>query len=71
MGIPEHPDIARILRDGHPRRQISDDMDSPEMRAEFLRNYDDELVEWVKKKHPDLIDDWLKEAGYDQWLKEG
>ena len=66
----EHPDITCALRDGYPHIWFTGDIDSPEMRAEFLRNYDDELVDWLKKKHPDLIKDWMEEAGYSQWLRE-
>lgn len=66
----EHPDITHALRDGYPHRFPAGDIDCPEMRAEFLRNFGDELVDWMKEHHPDLINDWMEDAGYSKWLME-
>lgn len=65
----EHPDITAALQNGYPKANTRrEDLDTPDMRAAYIREYKDELIDYLKKKHPEIVEDWMNETGYLGWL---
>lgn len=64
----EHSDVSAALRTGYPSWQAPGNADCKEMRDRYVDEYQDELLDWIRKNHPDLVDEWREQSGYDEWL---
>lgn len=64
----EHSEVSNALRTGHASFQKLGNTDCKEMRDRYDAEYQDEFLDWIKEKHPYLVDEWREESGYDEWL---
>lgn len=64
----EHSDVSAAQRDGYPSWQAPGNADCKEMRDRYDAEYQDEFLDWIKEKHPYLVDEWREESGYHEWL---
>lgn len=64
----QHPDITAAQRDGYPLWQPYSAGDTPELRDEYIRLYGSEIFDWLRKHHPGLVEDWLEDSGYRDFI---
>ena len=70
----EHPDITAALSTGYPTWKPEQNMDTPENRLEYIREYADGLIEWLRLGYPEILDEFVTfsgqvcSTGYAQWL---
>lgn len=67
----EHPDITAACLNGYPAWMRTKAEDCPELREMYIDERKLDLVEWIRKNHPDLVDEWLESSDdYQQWLND-
>lgn len=66
----EHPDITAACRDGYPSWMQTKAEDCPELRAEYIDQCEPDLVAWIRKNYPDIVDEWIDQSDYREWLEE-
>lgn len=66
----QHPDITAAERYGYPAWQMESVRDCREMRHEYIGQNSTELVAWILTNHSDIVDEWLAQSDYDEWLEE-
>jgi hypothetical protein len=66
----EHPDVTSALRTGYPGFAVRENADDPENRAAYLRERRDELLEWLERGYPEILEEFIRHYrwDYDSWL---
>ena len=70
----EHPDVSSACRTGYPSRQAEENADTPENRAYYIEEHMAELVKWLKRGYPEILDEFVEFSGqachisYRSWL---
>lgn len=66
----QHPDITAACRDGYPSWKHGGVEDCPELRDEYIDQCAPDLVKWVRENYPDIVDEWIEQSDYSEWLEE-
>lgn len=66
----EHPDITSAQRTGYATFQSAENRDCPENRAEFISDHSSEVINWVQRNYPELLEQYIEEheRDYNAWL---
>lgn len=70
----EHPDISAAARTGFAAFQTSENQDTPENRAHYIDEHTTELLNWLRRGYPDVLDEFIEfsnqacRESYQSWL---
>lgn len=73
----EHPDITLALLTGYPTYQSKENHDSPENWGDYIDEYQNEIMEWIKDGYQDILREFsesraictaYKAMTYEDWL---
>ena len=59
----EHPDITAAARTGYAAFQNPENQDSPENRADYIDEHMIELVLWLRRGYPEVLDEFIDFSG--------
>ena len=72
--VAEHPDIAAAAFTGFASFQSVENRDTPENRADYIDDHMLELVHWLRRGYPEVLDEFIQFSGqacamsYQDWL---
>ena len=72
--VAEHPDITAAARTGFASFQGVENRDTPENRADYIDDHMLELVRWLRRGYPEVLDEFIEFSGqacamsYQDWL---
>ena len=70
----DHPDISAASRTGFAAFQNPESRDTPENRADYIDDHMLELVHWLRRGYPEVLDEFIQFSGqacamsYQDWL---
>lgn len=72
--VAEHPDITAAACTGFASFQSVENRDTPENRADYIDDHMLELVHWLRRGYPEVLDEFIQFSGqvcvmsYQDWL---
>ena len=72
--VAEHPDITAAACTGFASFQSVENRDTPENRADYIDDHMLELVRWLRRGYPEVLDEFIEFSGqacrtsYQDWL---